>query len=149
MLHISEVTVVQNYLEMLATLTRERLAIERRMSDVERSLRSILALHDDDEVMPYMEALDNILQPEGFTDAVRKVMRNTFNWLTPAQVKQKLPAAGFSVEEYSNPLASVHTILKRLHNAGELESQVREGKTVYKRKTLIRAVQAEAAKQKL
>jgi hypothetical protein len=122
-------------LEILASLTRERLKIERRLKDVETSLRSILALHDDDEVTPYIEQLDNIIQPEGFTDAIRKVLKASTEALTPAEVKDRLPEAGFSLEGYSNPLASIHTILKRLARTENVEQAVKEEKAAYKWKS--------------
>src|SRR5271157_717537 len=109
MLSHSEVKVVQGYLETLASLTRERLKIERRLEGVEIGLRSILALHDEEDVMPYLEQLDNIIQPEGFTEAVRKVLRSSKVSLAPSEVRNRLPGAGFSLAGYSNPSASIHT----------------------------------------
>jgi hypothetical protein len=140
MISNSEVKVVQGYLEMLATLTRERLKIERRLESVEASLRSILALHDDEEVMPFLEQLDNIIQPEGFTEAVRKVLRSSNEPLTPAEVKDRLPGVGFFLAGYSNPSASIHTILKRLAKTESVEVTPKDGKMGYRWVGLVRPV---------
>ena len=110
MISTPEVKVVQNYLEILATLTREKIKIEQRLESVESSLLSILSLHDEEEVMPYLDQLYEITRPEGFTDAVRKVLRSAGEPLTPADVKDRLPNVGFNLASYSNPLASIHTI---------------------------------------
>jgi len=132
MLSNSEVKVVQGYLETLASLTRERLKIERRAEDVETSLRSILALHDEEDVMPYLEQLDTIVQPEGFTEAVRKVLRSTKEALSPIEVRARLPEIGFSLAGYSNPSASVHTTLKRLAKTESVEAITKDGNTRYR-----------------
>ena len=127
----SEVKVIQAYLEKLAALTRERLRIERQLAGTETGIRSILALHEDEDVMPYLGQLDEILRPEGFTDAVRKVLSASTEPLTPAEVRERLPSAGFSLEGYSNPLASIHTILKRLARTESVNEVVKKGKTAY------------------
>ncbi len=58
--------------------------------------------------------------PLGLTDAVRMVVRGAGVPLTPTEVRDRLVGFGFDVSKYSNELAAVHTILKRLNDAGEL-----------------------------
>ena len=41
---------------------------------------------------------------------------------TPVEVRNALRDRGFKIEQYKNPLASIHTILKRLVKSGELHS---------------------------
>src|SRR5258705_667841 len=115
MLSSSEKKAVEQYLQELTALTAQRNAIEERMQRVETAARSVLALTDnEDELMAYLERIDDILRPEGFTDAVRKVLRAADKPLTPAEVKERLAGVGFYLAGYSNPSASVHTIIKRL-----------------------------------
>ena len=57
--------------------------------------------------------------PLGLTDAVRLVMR-AGTPMTPVAVRDRLHAIGFDVGKYTNDLAAVHTILKRLNDAGEV-----------------------------
>jgi bifunctional DNA-binding transcriptional regulator/antitoxin component of YhaV-PrlF toxin-antitoxin module len=57
--------------------------------------------------------------PLGLTDAIRIVMRSGIP-MTPVEVRDRLHAMGFDVSKYANDLAAVHTILKRLNEAGEL-----------------------------
>jgi hypothetical protein len=69
--------------------------------------------------------------PLGLTDAIRIVMRSGVP-MTPVEVRDRLHAIGFDVSKYSNDLAAVHTILKRLNDAGELRFVPREpGKHQY------------------
>lgn len=58
--------------------------------------------------------------PLGLTDAVRLVMRGSGVPLTPVDVRDRLRAMGFDVGKYTNDLAAVHTILKRLNDAHEV-----------------------------
>ena len=58
--------------------------------------------------------------PLGLTDAIRLVMRGSGVPLTPVDVRDRLRAMGFDVGKYTNDLAAVHTILKRLNEAQEV-----------------------------
>jgi hypothetical protein len=58
--------------------------------------------------------------PLGLTDAVRLVVRGSGVPMTPIEVRDRLVGVGFDVSKYVNDLAAVHTILKRLNEAGEL-----------------------------
>ena len=57
--------------------------------------------------------------PLGLTDACRMVLRRG-EPMTPIEVRDRLRAIGIDVSKYANDLAAVHTILKRLNQAGEL-----------------------------
>jgi hypothetical protein len=56
----------------------------------------------------------------GLTDACRAIVRNAANPMTAVEVRNRLAAIGFDLSEYSNELASIHTVLKRLNKSGEL-----------------------------
>ena len=58
--------------------------------------------------------------PLGLTDAIRMVVRGAGVPMTPVDVRDRLRVIGFDVSRYTNELAAVHTILKRLNDAGEL-----------------------------
>jgi hypothetical protein len=58
----------------------------------------------------------------GLTDACRTVMRNAIHPMTPSDVRDRLTAIGFALETYANPMAAIHTTLKRLAEAGELKT---------------------------
>ncbi|MGE5246186.1 MAG: hypothetical protein ACM3SQ_18325 [Betaproteobacteria bacterium] len=70
--------------------------------------------------------------PWGLTDACRLVLRNAAVPLTPTDVRDRLASMGFDLSRYSNELASIHTVLKRLNRAGELRFVPRSpGKHAY------------------
>jgi hypothetical protein len=58
--------------------------------------------------------------PMGLTDAIRMVVRGAGVPMTAVEIRDRLHAIGFDVSKYSNDLAAVHTILKRLNDSGEL-----------------------------
>lgn len=65
--------------------------------------------------------------PLGLTDAVRMVTRGAGVPLSPTDVRDRLRTIGFDLTKYANELAAVHTILKRLNQAGELRFLPRAG----------------------
>jgi hypothetical protein len=60
--------------------------------------------------------------PMGLTDACRLVYRNARVPLAPTEVRDRLASIGFDLSVYSNEMAAIHTVLKRLHESGELKS---------------------------
>jgi hypothetical protein len=56
------------------------------------------------------------------TDSIRAVFREVYpKGLTPTQVRDKLIANGFDLSTQANPMASIHSVIKRLLTAGEIE----------------------------
>jgi hypothetical protein len=68
----------------------------------------------------------------GFTDACRVVLRDAYPArLTAIDVRDALGKRGFDLSSYTNPLASIHTILKRLADAGEANCKEEGFRTTY------------------
>lgn len=57
--------------------------------------------------------------PLGLTDACRLVIRAGMP-LTPPEVRDRLLGIGFDLSIYTNDLSAIHTVLKRLNEAGEI-----------------------------
>jgi hypothetical protein len=57
--------------------------------------------------------------PMGLTDAVRLALRAGVP-MTPMDVRERLRAIGVDLSIYSSDLAVIHTVLKRLNEAGEI-----------------------------
>jgi len=64
--------------------------------------------------------------PLSITDAVRLAMRSGVP-MTPLEVRERLLAIGTDLSAYSNDLAVIHTVLKRLNAAGEVRIIPRAG----------------------
>ena len=61
--------------------------------------------------------------PLGLTDACRMVLRNAGVPLPPTALRDRLEAVGIDLSRYANPLAAIHTTLKRLVEAGEVHAE--------------------------
>ena len=69
--------------------------------------------------------------PLGLTDAVRLALRAGVP-MTPMDVRDRLQAIGVDLSIYSSELAVIHTVLKRLNEAGEIRIVPRpDGKPQY------------------
>jgi hypothetical protein len=108
----------------LDALLRERDQIETRIARVRHTVAALSALCDEPTPVEL-----------GLTDAIRTVLRGSVEALAPTDVKERLDVLGFDLSSHANPLASVHTVLKRLVHAGEAETtEGYGGRMVYWRK---------------
>jgi hypothetical protein len=57
--------------------------------------------------------------PPSITDAVRLALRSGMP-MSPPEVRDRLTAFGVDLSVYANDLAVIHTVLRRLNEAGEL-----------------------------
>ena len=61
--------------------------------------------------------------------------------MTPMEIRERLLGIGVDLSSYSNDLAVIHTVLKRLNEAGEVRVIPRSnGKTAYLWEKPVRAV---------
>ncbi len=67
--------------------------------------------------------VDDPFKQLGMTDAIRWIFGTRKEPLTASDVRDKLSEAGFDLSEYKNPMACVHTILKRLVQAEQVKTQ--------------------------
>ena len=69
----------------------------------------------------------------GLTDAIREFLKeNRDNWYSAISVRRFLREKEFPVDDYKQPLAVIHTTLKRLQEQGEIKPGEGDGKTFYK-----------------
>jgi len=59
--------------------------------------------------------------PLGLTDACRLALRGAGLPLTPLEVRDRLLSIGVDLSGYSNDLSAIHTVLKRLNEAGDIK----------------------------
>lgn len=69
--------------------------------------------------------------PIGLTDACRLVLRGGVP-VTPVEVRDRLLEIGVDLSIYTSGMSAIHTVLKRLNEAGEIRMLPRpNGKTAY------------------
>ena len=89
-------------------LLTERACIDERLSQLVQTMNSLSRLC---KLTPTVEL--------GLTDACRMVLKAAGHPLTAAEIRGQLETMGFDCFRYSNPLASIHTVLRRLCRSGE------------------------------
>jgi hypothetical protein len=92
------------------TLARQRSEIDERLARLAQTIGSLTRLCHLVPTVPF-----------GLTDACRMVLKAAGHPLTALEVRAQLDAMGFDLARYSNELASIHTVLKRLNQAGEAD----------------------------
>ena len=117
----------------LKKVVAERDKLNRRIEQLADYIRSNASFLPDAERVKEIEKMDQLVAgPPGFTDSVRNVLRNKPRYSANAiGVRNLLMESGYDLAQYSNPLASIHTILKRLAKSGEVETSMRDGELYY------------------
>ena len=134
-----------DYMRLLRELVEERESWVRKRDDVERELsrlseliRSTIKMLPADrrlqcEYDELVERVDN--RPRGLTFLIRSAFTAGKEWLTPIEIRDYLKGNGFNFEKYkANPLASIHTTLKRMV-PHEVECKTVDGQKIYRLKT--------------
>jgi hypothetical protein len=109
---------VREYEQALA----DRAALDTRIAQLQQTIGTLTKLCGFTPTVPL-----------GLTDACRMVLGNAATPLTPTAIRDRLDAVGVDLSRYSNPLAAIHTVLKRLVEAGELHAEDADAanRTVY------------------
>ena len=102
-----------------------RRALEAATREYERAIADRAAL--DDRLAQLKQTIGTLTKLCGYvpsvswglTDACRTVLRSAGRPMTAVEVRDRLSAVGLDLDRYSNALASVHTVLKRLTESGE------------------------------
>lgn len=74
------------------------------------------------EEAPELPVSDAEMISGGMTDCVRAILKKAAEPLTASEIRESLEAIGFDMNSYSNPLATIHTVLRRLAESGEVET---------------------------
>jgi hypothetical protein len=122
-------------------LDRLQILVERRQQ-IDNQIHRLKAVVTANAAMlpsaQQTEIMNSLLElvgtARGFTNAVREFMRrNSEESFTATAVRDGLTTVNFDVREYDNPLASIHTILKRLHTRGEVDRNPVDGSYRWRR----------------
>ena len=97
---------VREYEQALA----DQAALESRIAHLRQSILHLTKLCGYEPTVPF-----------GLTDACKLVLRSARAPLTAVGIRDRLQQIGFDLDRYANPLAAIHTTLKRMTEAGEAE----------------------------
>lgn len=123
--------------EMFAKLTAAQLAkveAEQQISEYTSALRALAKVMEDKEAGDaYLVRLDEMSGKPGFTDAIRFVLRPSNKPLTPTAIRSLIQISKkMDLSVYSNPMASIHTTLRRMVEAAEVEVVTIDGEKAYR-----------------
>ncbi len=105
----------------LERLLQQRLKIDQRMTQLQPIIRNLENLCQDlDQRRAAEEAASKELL-HGLTQEVSKTLKSNFSPMSPRQIMDDMVKRGFDFKSYSSPLASVHTVLRRLVAAGKVK----------------------------
>ena len=111
---------IAEYQELRATRDELDMQIAKKF----QFIKATINLLPDKEKLRYTALVSlGRLEEHGPTLAIRKVLQDKpTRWMTATTVRNLLVVNGFDFSGYrSNPLASVHSILKRLGQEGEID----------------------------
>jgi hypothetical protein len=119
----------------LVTLWNVRRVVDQKMEDLKSLIRANANFLPDAERSAELMALEMFKIPSNITEAVKLVLfiaspRN--ERLTPTQVKERAEQRGFDFSTYTNPMASIHTILKRMKETDPPQVDFDEATGTYK-----------------
>jgi len=118
----------------LSDLLSRQEKIEKRLVVVRQSLRTLADLCESEgiAVEPSLEAA-YLLGSSTLADEIRKVLQANYDHpLRPGEVKSHLERLGHDLRQYNNPQSTIHMVLKRMAESGEiLERTNADGKSIY------------------
>lgn len=99
----------------LAQATQLQKETQRRIMKLRQTIFSLTMLLTKEAADHIVKSVEEI----GLTDAIREILRIGEKPLSPIEVRKALEELGYDLSKYTNPLASIHTILKRLVKKGQ------------------------------
>jgi hypothetical protein len=128
---------MDDMLAKLAEATRVYRESEKAVREYSDAIRALAQVCEDEEIKAnYLLALEDITGKPGFMDAIRSVLKGPGQRrpLTAPEIKEFIVLGGkMSLAGYSNPMASIHTTLRRLEKKGEVEEiQNTKGERAYR-----------------
>jgi hypothetical protein len=118
----------------LQQLLGEQGKINQEIEDLRNLIRANANFLPEGEREREMYFLEFLRHPANITEAVRLaifIASINHEKITPTEIKTTAEMIGFDFSEYSNPMASVHTILKRMREADPPQVDYEEGSGGY------------------
>ena len=116
----------------LEELLGQKRWIDQRIAVLRDAIANMQYLGENQQPPQETGILERLVGDLGLTDSCREVLKSARSPLSPADVIGQLELGGYDVRRYKNPYASICTVLKRLVAAGESETVVTPGGTLYK-----------------
>jgi hypothetical protein len=118
----------------LNALDVERTELLEEMKRLEQAISAITPLTTEHPA----DALNRFLteftpEPDGgLADAIRQALISSQRYMTAIEIRDMLEASQYDLNQHSNPLASIHGILKRFEDSGEVSIAAIGSKSSYR-----------------
>jgi hypothetical protein len=119
-----------NYHDMLYRAKQDlaRHLVERQRLDQEIARRQAVVtklqnLCAEQDQKNFWKGADRVIKADlkvGITEAVRVILQENFFPMTAVDLKKQIEARKINIQRYANPLAVIHTVLKRLVESGDV-----------------------------
>ena len=109
--------------QAVACLLVQREKIDRKIARLQAVISDLQNLSAELLRKDMERSIDRVTKAHltmGITDLSREILKENFFPMTAGQVREKLEARKLDLSRYSNPLAVIHTVLKRLVKNGEV-----------------------------
>ena len=125
---------IDRYLQDLCTAEKNLILLEAQRDDLDMQIavlrREIIHLG----ALTHRDETREILADIGLSEMCAIVIKWAGNPVTPVDVKRMIADFGYDIERHSNPLASIHTTLKRMEKRGKLKAvRLKDGSIGYTR----------------
>lgn len=122
-----------------ADLDLEREKLETRIVQLQKTIDSLSEMVGENPLVRRLAGkggLSGRYDNLKLAEAVRKVLQSADQYWTPINVRDALQAQQYDLGGYTNPLASIHAVLKRIFEAGEaFRLAGQDGKAMYRWKS--------------
>ena len=120
----------------LADLLTKQQEVQKRIVLVRQSLQTLAGLCESEGVQldPSAEA-SYLLENTTLADEIRTILKAASpEFLRPRHIKFALERLGHDLTQYQNPQATIHMVLKRMAESGEVQEDTipRDGKKTYR-----------------
>lgn len=117
----------------LRNLLARKLKIDRRIVGLGQIIQGLKTLGEAPEVDAEMLAspVSGLERNQGFTDAIRHIIKNSSGPLTAMEIRDELESAGYSGQTPKHTLINVYTVIGRLKSNKEIVDVVNSGKHAY------------------
>lgn len=122
----------RHWLAKLKQLAEKRDRIEAEIAQCETVVKALAqSIEDRTEREKSLAEVESLVKSEGFTDAIRRILASSHVPITPPEIRDRMVEDGFKLGAYKSPLASIHAILTRLRNKGQVRRKLRGDQTAY------------------
>jgi len=122
------------YLRDLRTAEKELILLEAQRDELNLQITVLKSKIVHLGALTQRDETRELLADIGLSEMCGIVIRRAGGPLTPVDVRRLIADFGYDIERHSNPLASIHTTLKRMEEGGKLKAvRLKDGSIGYTR----------------